>query len=166
MCCTASGFFTCSPFSRLAFLIALDWILALPICGVLWHRRLGGRVLAVLLFSFCGGCGWRAHICAMCGARFGAVFTGILLYIRFPHFPIHPIGFTISSSGVLRSSLFSIFFSWVIKTLVLKFGGLEYYRKIAPFFLGMLAGQIAGIALGVVVDALFFPGNGHKLNRW
>ena len=104
----------------------------------------------------------------MCGARFGAVFTGILLYIRyrFPRFPIHPIGFTISSSGVLRSSLFSIFFSWVIKTLVLKFGGLEYYRKIAPFFLGMLAGQIAGIALGVVVDALFFPGNGHKLNRW
>lgn len=98
----------------------------------------------------------------------GAVFTGILLYIRyrFPHFPIHPIGFTISSSGVLRSSFFSIFFSWAIKTLVLKFGGLEYYRKIAPLFLGMLAGQIAGIALGVVVDALFFPGNGHKLNRW
>lgn len=98
----------------------------------------------------------------------GAVFTGILLYIRyrFPHFPLHPIGFTISSSGVLRSSLFSIFFSWAIKTLVLKFGGLELYRKIAPLFLGMLAGQIAGIALGVVVDALFFPGNGHKLNRW
>ena len=44
--------------------------------------------------------------------------------------------------------------------------GLELYRKIAPLFLGMLAGQIAGIALGVVVDALFFPGNGHKLNRW
>ena len=98
----------------------------------------------------------------------GAAFTGLLLYIRyrFPRFPIHPIGFTISSSGVLRSSFFSIFFSWLIKSLILKFGGLEQYRKTAPLFLGMLAGQLAGIALGVIVDLLWFPGNGHQLNRW
>jgi hypothetical protein len=29
-----------------------------------------------------------------------------------------------------------------------------------------MVGHTAGIALGILVDALLFPGEGHKLNRW
>jgi hypothetical protein len=98
----------------------------------------------------------------------GGVFTGLLFYLRyrFPGFPVHPIGFTISASNVLRSSAASIFLIWLTKSLVLKFGGLDRYRRTAPLFLGLLVGYLAGVALGVLVDAVWFPGHGHPLNDW
>jgi len=98
----------------------------------------------------------------------GAAFTGLLFYLRyrFPGFPVHPIGFTISASGVLSSSVSSILLVWLVKTLLLKFGGLDYYRRTAPLFLGMLMGYLAGVGLGVVVDVIWFNGDGHPLNDW
>ncbi len=30
----------------------------------------------------------------------------------------------------------------------------------------MLIGYLAGIGLGVVVDVIWFNGNGHQLNAW
>lgn len=98
----------------------------------------------------------------------GGVFTGLVLYLRYliPTFPISPIGFAISSSGVLQSSLVSILLVWGIKTTLLRVGGLEQYRRTAPLFLGMLIGHAMGLALGVVVDTIWFNGNGHSTNRW
>ena len=98
----------------------------------------------------------------------GALFTCLLFYIRyrFPTFPIHPIGFTISASGVLRSSVTSIFLVWVTKTLLLKLGGLDLYRRTAVLFLGMVLGYLTGVGLGILVDTIWFNGNGHKLNDW
>ncbi|MCZ6632857.1 MAG: hypothetical protein O7G87_05585, partial [bacterium] len=98
----------------------------------------------------------------------GGVFTGFLLFLRyrFPVFSIHPIGFTIGASLILRSSASSIFLVWLTKAVLLKFGGLERYRKTAPLFLGMLTGHLVGIGLGVLVDVIWFHGDGHPLNRW
>ncbi len=92
----------------------------------------------------------------------GGAVTGCLLYLRyrFPGFPIHPIGFTISSSEILRSNLFSIFTVWLVKTILLGLGGLERYHRTVPLFLGMLIGHLAGLALGVVVDFFWFHGEG------
>ena len=98
----------------------------------------------------------------------GAAFTGILVFLRyrFPGFPVHPIGFTISASNVLRSSVTSIFIAWLTKALILRFGGLNSYRRMAPLFLGMFMGYLAGVGLGVVADVVWFNGDGHKLNDW
>jgi hypothetical protein len=96
----------------------------------------------------------------------GSAFTGLLYYLRyrFPGFPIHPIGFTISASSTLRNTTMTIFLVWLIKSLILRIGGLEKYRATAPLFLGMLMGFLAGVALGVIVDAIWFPGNGHEIH--
>ena len=96
----------------------------------------------------------------------GAAFTCILLYLRyrFPGFPLHPIGFTISASAVLRNIAASTFLVWLIKGLLMKFGGLERYHRTTPFFLGMMVGYLTGVAFGIVVDAIWFPGNGHELH--
>ena len=98
----------------------------------------------------------------------GGLFTALVLYLRFviPSFPISPIGFAISSSGVLQSSLVSILLVWGVKTILLRIGGLERYRRTAPLFLGMLIGHAMGLALGVVVDTIWFNGSGHSINRW
>tara|TARA_B100001123_G_scaffold386433_1_gene460852 strand:- start:2551 stop:4479 length:1929 start_codon:yes stop_codon:yes gene_type:complete len=98
----------------------------------------------------------------------GGAVTGFLLYLRyrFPGFPIHPIGFTISSSEILRSNLFTIFTVWLVKTILLGLGGLDRYHRTVPLFLGMLVGHLAGLGLGVIVDFFWFHGEGHPLNRW
>ena len=98
----------------------------------------------------------------------GGLFTALLFYLRyrFPGFPVHPIGFAISASNVLRSSAASIFLIWLIKSLLFRFGGLDRYRRTAPLFLGLLVGYLAGVALGILVDAVWFPGDGHPLNDW
>lgn len=98
----------------------------------------------------------------------GGIFTALLfcLRYRFPGFPVHPIGFAVSGSEILRSSTASIFIVWLIKVLLLKFGGLESYRRKVPLFLGMAVGYVAGIGLGVAVDVIWFNGNGHSLTGW
>ena len=98
----------------------------------------------------------------------GGAFTALLFLLRtrFPTFPIHPIGFTIAASGTMRSSISPFFLVWLIRTLLIKIGGPERYRQAAPFFLGMFIGFLAGIGLGVIVDVIWFPGNGHRLNGW
>ena len=96
----------------------------------------------------------------------GSTFTGLLIYLRyrFPGFPIHPIGFTVAASSPQRNTALTIFLVWAIKSLILRVGGLEQYRRAMPLFLGMLMGFLAGVALGVIVDWIWFPGNGHEIH--
>lgn len=98
----------------------------------------------------------------------GSLFTVAIILLRyhFPGFRLHPIGFAISSSTVLRSSFFSIFVIWIVKLILFRIGGLDLYRRAVPLFIGLLLGQITGVMLGVVVDTIWFNGNGHFLNRW
>ena len=99
----------------------------------------------------------------------GAVFTALLIYLRyrFPGFPaLHPVGFTISACSVLSTGVSSLFLVWLIKTLTLKYGGLNLYRRNTPLFLGMVMGYLAGVGLGFLVDVVWFNGNGHQINDW
>ncbi len=98
--------------------------------------------------------------------RIGAAFTAFLFWLRyqFPGFPIHPIGFTISAAAPLQNTGLTIFLIWALKSLILRIGGLERYRATAPLFLGFMIGFIAGAALGVVVDTIWFHGQGHEIH--
>jgi len=99
---------------------------------------------------------------------FGVLFT-IGLYgirYRFPSLALHPIGLAISGSDVLRSGISSIFIVWAAKTLILRFGGLNLYRKAKPLVMGILIGYLAAVAGGIVVDTIWFPGLGHKVHGW
>jgi hypothetical protein len=98
----------------------------------------------------------------------GGALTAVMVGLRYwiPSFSIHPIGFAVGASLIMRSSASSIFIVWAIKSIILKLGSLARYRQLAPFFLGTMVGHTAGIGLGVLVDAIWFAGSGHKLNRW
>jgi hypothetical protein len=49
------------------------------------------------------------------------------------------------------------------KTVILRVGGIQLYRRSQPFFLGIICGYVAGIALCLLVDVIWFPGQGHVL---
>ena len=90
---------------------------------------------------------------------------GFLLYLRylFPGFPLHPLGFTIAANAITQNIVVSVFLIWAVKNLLMRLGGLERYRKTTPLFLGLFVGYLAGVSLGVLVDILFFHGEGHEL---
>lgn len=87
------------------------------------------------------------------------LFTGLLWWLRrvFPFWPLHPAGYAIASSTWTVSMLwFSILISWLIKKTILQFGGIRFYRRAFPFFLGLLLGEYlvggAWVVIGVILD--------------
>lgn len=74
---------------------------------------------------------------------FGSAFVIGLTFLRlkFIWFPLHPVGFIVSSSWGMNPFWFSIFISWSIKSVILKYFGLQAYRKATPLFLGLILGE-------------------------
>ncbi len=74
---------------------------------------------------------------------FGALFVFLLSFIRtrFIWFPLHPVGFVVSSSWGMNPFWFSVFLSWLLKYVILRYGGLKTYRNNIPFFLGLILGE-------------------------
>ena len=98
----------------------------------------------------------------------GAAAMSLLtfLHYRLPWWPFHPIAFPIAFSWNTQLTFFSIFVVWAIKAILLKVGGVNLYRKWQPAFLGLLAGYVLGITLSFVVDAIWFPGQGHGVHNY
>ncbi len=62
--------------------------------------------------------------------------------------PLHPLGFCIANAyGDSLNAWFAIMAAWLLKAMILRFGGLQLYRKGIPFFLGLTIGHFfcAGI---------------------
>src|SRR5207253_219008 len=57
-------------------------------------------------------------------------------------FPLHPLGLLMGLSYPLSRLWFSIFLGWGCKTLVMRFGGVNSYRRLMPAFLGLILGEV------------------------
>ena len=83
----------------------------------------------------------------------GFIITMLLMAARtvWLRFPLHPLGFVMvmSYAGPIWGPFFIV---WVVKTLVLRIGGMGSYRRLIPFFLGMVIGHFftAGVVWGWV----------------
>lgn len=56
--------------------------------------------------------------------------------------PLHPIGYLLTVSFALEWGMWNVIFvTWLIKALVVRYGGLRLYRKTVPFFLGLVLGD-------------------------
>ena len=98
----------------------------------------------------------------------GAVATLLLgtLRLRFPWWPLHPVGFTVGYVYPVRVTAFTVFLVWAFKSLVLRVGGIGLYRNLQPFFLGLLIGYTLGVGVSTLADAIWFPGDGRMVHTW
>lgn len=73
----------------------------------------------------------------------GAALVLVLFLCRtwIPSFPIHPAGFVVASSWAMYMLWFSLLIGWMLKVPVLRYGGIGLYRKLLPFFLGLILGD-------------------------
>jgi hypothetical protein len=64
-----------------------------------------------------------------------------LLRLRLVWFPLHPLGFVLANAWATSVIWFAIFAAWLLKTVVMRYGGLRLYRAALPLFLGMVLGE-------------------------
>ena len=91
----------------------------------------------------------------------GVTLALSLARIRFPGWPLHPLGYALTGTlqvGYANKMLFSIFLGWACKTLILRFGGSRGFRLMRGVALGLILGDLLMGGLLKLLDALLGPG--------
>jgi hypothetical protein len=80
-------------------------------------------------------------------------FFLMIMRTRFIWWPIHPIGYAgVWQTGVGWSIWGPFFLVWLIKALVLRYGGNSLYQRLKPIFLGMVVGSVLMSVVGSVTN--------------
>ncbi|MFH0963514.1 MAG: DUF6785 family protein [Planctomycetota bacterium] len=88
-----------------------------------------------------------------------------LLRFRFPWWPLHPIGLAFAYTLPVRVTFLSIFIAWLVKTVILRLGGIKLYNEAKNVFLGLIFGHVIGAGVGLVIDLWMFR-PGHIIYGW
>ena len=74
-----------------------------------------------------------------------------LLRFRFAWWPLHPVIFLMWGSWTTVLTWGSFLIGWVIKVLIVRFGGGRTYQSQKPLFIGMIMGEIVAVAMVLLV---------------
>ena len=87
----------------------------------------------------------------------GFMFTLLLMATRMRFFwwPFHPAGYAITTSWGMNIIWSCLFISWLIKLIILKYGGLKVHRQAIPFFLGLILGEFTAGSLWTIIGITF-----------
>jgi hypothetical protein len=95
----------------------------------------------------------------------GAVFMVFLTVMRarFLWWPFHPLGFPFAIMPAMQRIWLCIFIGWLLKVVILRYGGAVLFRKLKPLFYGLILGEFVTAGLWYVfiyVYVTFFQGSG------
>ena len=65
------------------------------------------------------------------------------LKMRFVGWPLHPVALPIASAWATDYHLPAIFTAWLIKAVIMRYGGLRLHQQGLTFFLGVIIGAAA-----------------------
>ena len=100
-----------------------------------------------------GGANWGGV--EAIGAGFAGTLVLMALKLQFSWWPLHPIAFPLAFCYPIDAMMPAIVISWLVKTLLLRYGGLRSHRRALPFFLGLIVGSATtGLIESVVFRAL------------
>ena len=77
--------------------------------------------------------------------------------------PLSPIGFVVAAGGPVRNSFFPVLLVWILKSILIRTGGVRLYQAVQPLMIGILVGYVLGAAIAVGADWLYFPGSIHEI---
>lgn len=78
---------------------------------------------------------------------FGFLITTALMLLRtrLTWFSFHPVGYAMANTNTMNQVWLPFFLAWLLKVVVLRYGGMRLYRQTLPFFYGLIIGDfIAG----------------------
>jgi len=73
----------------------------------------------------------------------GAAITALLTVLRaqFIEFPLHPAGYVLNMSFANDFFWCDMLVAWMVKSVILRYGGMKLYRQLLPLFLGLILGD-------------------------
>jgi len=94
-----------------------------------------------------------------------AIFVGFLsaaflqaMRVRFTWWPFHPLAYAITSDWEINLVWLPLFLAWVLKVVILRYGGRIGLHRSIPFFLGLMMGQfVIGSLLNILGIILQVP---------
>lgn len=107
------------------------------------------------------GTDWTRLLFFACGAALYAAVA--FLHYRVSWWPLHPVGLTIASTWMVRQIVLSVFIAWLLKVLILRYGSVQLFARMRPFFIGLPVGFFLGVGVGGIVDLIWFFGVGHAV---
>ncbi|MFA6112290.1 MAG: DUF6785 family protein, partial [Candidatus Latescibacterota bacterium] len=85
----------------------------------------------------------------------GGIMVALMLARQhFLWWPLHPLGFAVSTISMTNYISFSVFLAWALKSLILKYGGPTLFQRLRPLFLGLILGQFTVAGVWLVIDYL------------
>ena len=93
-----------------------------------------------------------------------AMVTGMTIArYYFSWWPISPIGFVVAAGGPARNAFFPVFLAWLLKTILIRIGGVRLYQAVQPLMIGIMVGYVLGSAVAILADYWYFRGSIHEL---
>ena len=86
---------------------------------------------------------------------FGFAVSLLLLRWRFIQWPLHPVGYVVSSWWTFTGLWFPLLISWTIKRILLSTGGVRLYRRSIPFFIGLVIGDVIVASVISILGLIF-----------
>jgi len=93
----------------------------------------------------------------------GAALVILCSFMRttFAWWPLHPVLFLVWGTNFPSWMLgFSILLGWAIKTTVVRFSGAKGYHTVKPFMSGVIAGELLGGIIWIVVGFIYYMATG------
>ena len=113
---------------------------------------------------------WMKNSTTISGAEVFFLAAGMLMVTGmtlaryyFSWWPISPIGFVVAAGGPARHAFFPVFLAWLLKTILVRIGGVRLYHTVQPLMIGIIVGYVLGAAIAVLVDYWYFRGTIHEL---
>ena len=95
----------------------------------------------------------------------GIAITVFLAFMRSRYWwwSLYPLGYALSASWTMIVFWFPVMVAWAVKSLILRYGGMQTYMRMRPFFIGLIFGEFfmaivwAVYAMVTRKTAPFFP---------
>jgi hypothetical protein len=97
---------------------------------------------------------------------FGAAMAGGLQYasLIMPKWPLHPVGLLLSYNWFGHTVWMSVAAGWLLRVVLILFGGARMYRSLRPLFIGLIIGEVmAAIVWFSVSGVLALYGQPYKV---
>ncbi|NOY79806.1 MAG: hypothetical protein GXP31_02250 [Kiritimatiellaeota bacterium] len=93
----------------------------------------------------------------------GMALAGVCewLCLTIPSWPIHPVGLLIVQQWHANLIWFSVFLGWLLKVLLVRYGGSRLYRAACPAVIGLIVGELLAAVFWMVVGMVLL-GMGHE----
>jgi hypothetical protein len=88
------------------------------------------------------------------GVGFGIVAALQAASLRWVSWPLLPVGFVTSHGAFIQTVWFSIMIGWLVKVLIVRFGGATLFQRARPFFVGIIFGEALAAGTWLLINAV------------